>query len=87
MRMNTPLQRTPADWFRKAAHRYVDGHQACAWCGGSHRVFHGNHGSRQEYSCSCCDFYVAHDPETGEYFLEPGQRVEANRLTTVVNVG
>jgi len=84
--MNPRSERTPADWFQKATHRYVEGHQACAWCGGSHRVFKGKHGNRLEYSCSCCDFYVAYDPESGDYFLEPGTRTEPAVPVAVVNV-
>jgi hypothetical protein len=78
--MNLQLQRSPADWYRVATRRYIEGHQACAWCGGSHRVFKSRHGSRQEYACSSCEFYVAYDPESKDYFVEPGRSLEPAEL-------
>src|SRR5262249_60368835 len=36
--MNVDSERTPLEWFREAARVYVEGHQACIWCGGRHRV-------------------------------------------------
>ena len=69
--------RTAQEWFEAAAHEYVEGHQACAWCGGRHRVFKTAHGSRLEYQCSDCDFYVSHDEPTGDYVVEPGNAAGA----------
>ncbi len=66
---------TPADWFEKAAHAYVEGHQACAWCGGSYVVYRFQRGSRLEYYCSECEFYAGHDRQADHYFSAPGQAV------------
>jgi hypothetical protein len=64
--------RTAREWFDEEAHCYIEGHQACAWCGGRHRVFKTSRGSRLEYHCADCDFYVCHDEKTGAYAMEPG---------------
>jgi hypothetical protein len=69
--MSSPT-RTAQEWFAEAARDYVDGHQACAWCGGRHRVFKTRHGTRLEYHCTDCDFYVCHDEQTNAYAVEPG---------------
>jgi hypothetical protein len=65
---------TPAQWFEQAARCYVEGHQACPWCGGSHRVFRAERADRVHYHCNCCDFYVCYEPRTGRYHLVPGQQ-------------
>jgi hypothetical protein len=65
-------ERSPAALYKDAAHRYVEGHQACAWCGERHCVFETQHGARLEYSCNRCDFYVCYDLETGQYHATPG---------------
>jgi hypothetical protein len=70
--MNLPSERPPAAWFAEAAHCYVEGHQACAWCGDSYCVFQTEHGPRLEYSCNHCEFYVCHDRLTGIYYAMPG---------------
>jgi hypothetical protein len=67
------LERTPSEWFQVAALCYIDKHQACAWCGGPHRVFRHQRGSRTEYYCHGCDFRVTHDQATGQYTKEPGE--------------
>jgi hypothetical protein len=70
--MTPPAQRSAREWFEAAARYYVEGHQACAWCGGQYRVFKAVRGHRLEYYCKDCDFYVSHDPKTDSYALEPG---------------
>jgi hypothetical protein len=69
--------RTAQEWFEEAAQCYVEGHQACAWCGGCHRVFKTTRRSRLEYHCTDCDFYVSQDEQTGEYAVEPGEEQAA----------
>jgi hypothetical protein len=66
-------QRTPSEWFQVAAFCYVDKHQGCAWCGGSHRVFRHQRGSRTEYYCHGCDFRTTFDQATGQYDAESGE--------------
>ena len=66
-------KRTAHDWFNEAARCYVEGHQACAWCGGKHRVFKAVRGERLEYYCKDCDFYVCQDTSSGTYCTEPGR--------------
>ena len=70
--MNSPLERSPAAWFAEAARCYVEGHQACAWCGDTHCVFQTEHGPRLEYACNHCEFYVCHDRQAGNYHATPG---------------
>jgi hypothetical protein len=75
--MTVNSQRTPLEWFEEAARVYVEGHQACIWCGGRYRVFRSERGSRLEYYCSECDFYVSHDREANDYYAAPGEPVAA----------
>ena len=73
--MNVDSQRTPVEWFREAARVYVEGHQACIWCGERHRVFRSERGSRVEYYCSACDFFASHDRAGDQYSASPGEQV------------
>jgi len=70
--MNRLRERSPAELYTEAARCYVEGHQACTWCGNSHCVFQTHHGSRLEYSCNHCDFFVCQDLQTGQYHATPG---------------
>ena len=77
--MTSLSKRSPAAWFAVAAHCYVEGHQACAWCGDSHCVFQTEHGTRTEYSCNHCEFYVCYDRQVGQYHATAGaSRAAAN---------
>jgi hypothetical protein len=69
---------TSATWFEEAARFYVEGHQACAWCGGSHCVFQRQRGTRLEYSCIDCDFFVCHDEQTAQFHVAPGRVADPN---------
>ncbi len=62
-----------ARWYERAAHRYVEKHQGCAWCGGSHCVFCSHRPDRVEYSCSVCDFFACYNHQTNRYYSSPGQ--------------
>jgi hypothetical protein len=78
----TPLPESPsAVLFAEAARRYVEGHQACAWCGESHCVFQTERDGRVEYSCNRCDFYVCQDCGTGQCHAMPGVRPVAVRAS------
>ena len=79
--MNSPLERPPAVWFAEAARCYVEGHQACAWCGDSYCVFQTERGPRLEYSCNHCEFYVCQDRHTGTYYAMPGAPRAAAQAT------
>lgn len=72
--MNPQGEWTPAQWFEEAARCYLEGHQACPWCGGSHRVFRSERGGLLDYYCNCCDFYVCHEPRTHQYHAVLGQK-------------
>ena len=75
--MSRLRERSPAELYTEAARCYVQGHQACTWCGNSYCVFQTQHGPRLEYSCNYCDFYVCHDLQTGQYHATPGQSATA----------
>ena len=72
---------TSRDWFERAVRVYVEGHQACAWCGESYRVYKGHRSNRLEYYCPGCEFYVCHDLTSGQYYVAPG--VEAGLVSPV----
>ncbi len=71
--MSPATKRSAHEWFEEAARCYVEGHQACAWCGGQHRVFKAVRSGRLEYYCKDCDFYVSRDAATGKCCAEPGR--------------
>lgn len=74
--------RTAREWFQEAARCYVDNHQGCAWCGGSHRVHHTRRNLKQVYYCHGCDFQAGLDETTGKHFSVPGEELEeAGKLT------
>jgi hypothetical protein len=75
--MSRTSERTPREWFDEAARAYADGHQACAWCGGTHQVYRRKRSSRTEYYCPGCDFFAFHDPTTGQFFAVTGHDVPA----------
>jgi hypothetical protein len=66
------VERTSSEWFEEAARQYLEGHQACAWCGGAHRVFKVHNGRRTEYYCNGCEFLAGHDAESESYVVVPG---------------
>jgi hypothetical protein len=70
--MSEQPEHTSRDWFEKASLAYLEGHQACAWCGEPHQVYKGERGSRQEFYCPACDFYTFHDVLSGQFFAAPG---------------
>lgn len=78
-------ERTPREWFEEAARAYVEGHQACACCGGSHQVYKGRRGSRLEYYCPQCDFYAFHDESSGQFYAAAGRDVPDPAHTAVAS--
>ena len=66
-------KRTSGEWFEAAVRSYVERHQGCAWCGGSHRVFKQERGGRVEYYCNGCDFRVSFDLAANTYVIVPGE--------------
>jgi hypothetical protein len=76
--MTLDSERSDAAWFEEAARCYVEGHQACAWCGESHCVFERRCGSRVEYSCIHCDFFVCRDEQTGQIHVAPGKVLDTD---------
>jgi hypothetical protein len=71
--MNIRIEWTASEWFQRAAQAYVQGHQACVWCGGSHRVYRNERSGCVEYFCSDCEFYAIHDRNQNRYLSAPGQ--------------
>lgn len=71
--MRTMVEPSPREWYHEAARVYVEGHQACAWCGGQHQVYQKTRGHRVEYYCPACDFYTFYDQQSGQYFAVPGR--------------
>ena len=66
------VERSPAEWFEEAARCYVEGHQACAWCGRAHAVFKSAWGEHVEYHCPECDFSACRDRQSGLHFASRG---------------
>jgi hypothetical protein len=83
--MNT-LKRSSAEWFQEAQRCYLEQHQGCAWCGGSHRVFQTHADQHLTYSCSTCDFRVGFDKENDRYFLIPGENPSEINPATVLEI-
>jgi hypothetical protein len=81
------VERPSSEWFQEAARCYIEGHQACAWCGGTHRVFKLRNGSRTEYYCNDCEFLAAHDPDKEAYFFVPGMKSERPTPDTMCAYG
>jgi hypothetical protein len=68
-------ERTSRQWFEDAERAYVEGHQACASCGGRHQVYKGRRGGRLEYYCPACDFFAFHDETNGQFYAVAGRPV------------
>jgi hypothetical protein len=66
-------ERTSSEWFHEAARCYLEGHQACAWCGTAHQVFRNVTVGRVEYQCSQCDFHASHDMKANRFVIVPGE--------------
>ncbi len=73
--MPAQRERTAREWFEEAQRAYVEGHQACASCGGRHQVYKGRRGGRLEYYCPACDFYAFHDEGSGQFYAVAGREV------------
>jgi hypothetical protein len=71
--MNVRLEKTASDWYHDAAQAYVESHQGCVWCGGSHRVYRNERSGCVEYYCGSCEFFAIHDRVQDRYVTAPGQ--------------
>jgi hypothetical protein len=69
-----PKERTSSEWFHAAARCYLEGHQACAWCGTAHQVFRNVDLGRVEYQCNHCEFHVSHDLKLNRFVMVPGEK-------------
>jgi hypothetical protein len=67
-------QPTSSDWLHEASRCYVEGHQACAWCGVAHVVHRNVDFGRVEYQCNNCDFHVSRDTKTDQIVMVPGEK-------------
>jgi hypothetical protein len=74
-------ERTAQEWFQEAARCYLERHQACAWCGGQHRVHQLVQEQQIVYYCYGCDFRAGHDKRAGEFFSVPGEKATAGKKT------
>jgi hypothetical protein len=80
--MSSP-ERTAQEWFHEAGRCYIEGHQACAWCGGSYCVFRRKEGSQLTFSCHRCDFEVGYDEAEGRHFMIRGEPVRGPARQTM----
>ncbi len=79
-------KRSAREWFQVAERCYLENHQGCAWCGGSYRVYQLHQENQQVFYCHGCDFRVAHDPSTGQYFSIPGEKVGQRAKLTMLEI-
>jgi len=75
------LERTPQEWFQEAARCYSERHQACAWCGGAHRVHQLVQEQQIVYYCYGCDFRAGQDKRAGTFFCFPGEKTSTAKKT------
>ncbi len=66
-------KRSSSEWFQEAARCYIEHHQGCPWCGGSHRVYYIRRERQTIYYCQGCDFRVEHNESAGTYLTIPGE--------------
>jgi transposase-like protein len=78
-----PVDRTPNEWFVEAARCYVERHQGCPWCGGSHRVYHITRAHFVEYTCNACDFRAGFNRTANSFFAFPGEENSAKHQDTM----
>ncbi len=79
--------RSPAEWYREAARRYMVAHQACAACDARHCVFRSDGGGRVEYSCAACGFSVCHEKRSSSYVAATGDEMNAECVPVVAASG
>jgi hypothetical protein len=82
----TRYERTPQEWFAQAAQMYVERHQACAWCGGSHRVSHTKKEGRSEYLCTGCDFRAGYEAAVNRFYSYPGEEQAGKKPVTMLAI-
>ena len=72
-------KRTSSEWFQEAARCYLERHQGCAWCGGSHRVFRICRENQVVYYCNGCDSRAEHDESANQFLWVPGEEQDTTR--------
>jgi hypothetical protein len=65
--------RSAQEWFALAEKSYLEKHQGCVWCGGSHRVYLQRQSERVSYYCQACDCQVVYDGKIDRYQFMPGE--------------
>jgi len=78
-------EQTAQQWFAEAQRAYIERHQACPSCGGSHQVYRGRRGTRLEYYCPACDFFAFHDESSGQFFAVAGHDLPDRTYPGVVS--
>jgi hypothetical protein len=76
-------KRTSRQWYDEAVRWYVEKHQGCPWCGGSHRVYRLVRGTKETYTCQGCDFQASFDAEKIEYNHIIGEGTEGQTAPTM----
>jgi hypothetical protein len=66
--------RSAREWFVEAARCYTEGHQGCAWCGGSNCVYRSERADLVEYRCGECEFYTNYQPLLESHSMAPGDK-------------
>ncbi len=66
---------SPHEWYSLAEKCYLEKHQGCAWCGGSHRVFCTKEGDRTSYYCQACDSQASYDRASRKYHFLAGEDI------------
>src|SRR5262245_54420705 len=70
--MQASAELSAATWFQKASRCYVEQHQGCPWCGGSHCVFRSRRPEREQFCCSECDLFACRVHDNDSYLFTPG---------------
>jgi hypothetical protein len=79
-------QRSHREWFAEAARCYLERHQGCPWCGGSHLVIHRRRDSASEYCCIGCDFRAGYDAASDHYFSYAGEEESGTKPATMFEI-
>jgi hypothetical protein len=80
------VDRSPSEWFAEAVRCYVERHQGCPWCGGSHRVYQVQRDGRHEFFCNGCDFRTGFDQASNEFFAIPGEDQHSRSPDTMYEI-
>ena len=81
----TPNDRSAQEWYALAERKYVDNHQGCVWCDGSHRVFCARQGTKITYYCQACDCQASFDTKDEKHVFVPGEDIKDRGPETKVS--